>query len=604
MKKENENIKSANNENYKWKFEDIYANLDEDCRKELEEAKEIGKEITSLKGNLNNYEDILECLKLETILAKISEKAGAYTYLKYSQNMKDIETEKLSVTVGNTFSNIEKELSFVTSEILENDDEFLEKMLDDERFSKYKISLERLFKEKKHILSKKEEKILTAIGSKISYSGIYDIFTNLEMNYGEIEDSKGEKHTLTDAMYSKYLASEDRILRKNAYERLYEKYMLHNQSITEMYISHLEVIKEELKLRNYNSLLESSSLSNGVSEDVYDILLSAVNEMMEVNHRALAIKRKMCNFEKNDYHFYDIYYNPLEDNLDISFEEGKKMVLDALSVLGDDYIKVLEKAFSNNWVDVYPKEGKENGAYSLGIYDVHPYVMLNHTGSLDDVSTIAHEMGHAMHSYLSSKTQDFETPDYTIMVAEVASTVNEMLFAEYNISKEDDKKKKAKLLFDLIDRIRATLFRQTMFAEFEKYANEAIWDEKEITRDDLNAYYSDLIKKYFKDEVVESNEIMYEWSRIPHFYRPYYVYKYATGISSAIYIAKHILENGKNNEREYIEKYLDMLKSGGSKLSQDTLKIAGVDLEDKNVYKEAINYMNDKITELEGLIEE
>lgn len=591
-------------ENYNWKFEDIYEKLDEDCRKELEDAKNIGKEIVSLKGKLNNYDNILKCLKLETSLAKISEKAGSYTYLKYSQNMKDIETEKLSVTVGNTFSNIEKELSFVTSEILENDDEFLEKMLDDERFSKYKISLERLFKEKKHILSKKEEKILTALGSKISYSGIYDILTNLEMNYGEIEDSKGETHTLTDAMYSKYLASEDRTLRKNAYERLYEKYMLHNQSITEMYISHLDVIKEELKLRNYNSLLESSSLSNGVSEDVYNILISAVNEMMEVNHRALAIKRKMCNFEKNDYHFYDIYYNPLEDNLDISFEDGKKMVLDALSVLGDDYIKVLEKAFSNNWVDVYPKEGKENGAYSLGIYDVHPYVMLNHTGSLDDVSTIAHEMGHAMHSYLSSKEQDFETPDYTIMVAEVASTVNEMLFAEYNISKEEDKKKKAKLLFDLIDRIRATLFRQTMFAEFEKYANEAIWDEKEITRDDLNAYYNDLIKKYFKDEVVESNEIMYEWSRIPHFYRPYYVYKYATGISSAIYIAKHILEDGKNNEREYIEKYLDMLKSGGSKLSQDTLKIAGVDLEDKNVYKEAINYMNDKITELEGLIEE
>ena len=591
-------------ENCNWKFEDIYENLDEDCRKELEEAKNIGKEIVSLKGKLNNYDDILKCLKLETNLAKISEKAGAYTYLKYSQNMKDIETEKLSITVGNTFSNIEKELSFVTSEILENDDEFLEKMLEDDRFTKYKISLERLFKEKKHILSKKEEKILTALGSKISYSGIYDILTNLEMNYGEIEDSKGEKHTLTDAMYSKYLASEDRTLRKNAYERLYEKYMLHNQSITEMYISHLEVIKEELKLRNYNSLLESSSLSNGVSEDIYDILISSVNEMMEVNHRALAIKRKMCNFEKNDYHFYDIYYNPLEDNLDISFEEGKKMVLDALSVLGDDYIKVLEKAFVNNWVDVYPKEGKENGAYSLGIYDVHPYVMLNHTGSLDDVSTIAHEMGHAMHSYLSSKEQDFETPDYTIMVAEVASTVNEMLFAEYNISKEDDKKKKAKLLFDLIDRIRATLFRQTMFAEFEKYANEAIWDEKEITRDDLNAYYNKLIKKYFKDEVVESNEIMYEWSRIPHFYRPYYVYKYATGISSAIYIAKHILEDGKNNEREYIEKYLDMLKSGGSKLSQDTLKIAGVDLEDKNVYKEAINYMNDKITELEELIEE
>lgn len=591
-------------ENYNWKFGDIYEKLDEDCRKELEDAKNIGKEIVSLKGKLNNYDNILKCLKLETNLAKISEKAGAYTYLKYSQNMKDIETEKLSITVGNTFSNIEKELSFVTSEILENDDEFLENMLEDERFSKYKISLERLFKEKKHILSKKEEKILTAIGSKISYSGIYDILTNLEMNYGEIEDSKGEKRTLTDAMYSKYLASEDRTLRKNAYERLYEKYMLHNQSITEMYISHLEVIKEELKLRNYNSLLESSSLANGVSEDIYDILVSAVNEMMEVNHRALSIKRKMCNFEKNDYHFYDIYYNPLEDNLDISFEEGKKMVLDALSVLGDDYIKVLEKAFSNNWVDVYPKEGKENGAYSLGIYDVHPYVMLNHTGSLDDVSTVAHEMGHAMHSYLSSKEQDFETPDYTIMVAEVASTVNEMLFAEYNISKEEDKKKKAKLLFDLIDRIRATLFRQTMFAEFEKYANEAIWDEKEITRDDLNAYYSDLIKKYFKDEVVESNEIMYEWSRIPHFYRPYYVYKYATGISSAIYIAKHILEDGKNNERKYIEKYLDMLKSGGSKLSQDTLKIAGVDLEDKNVYKEAINYMNDKITELEGLIEE
>ena len=296
---------------------------------------------------------------------------------------------------------------------------------------------------------------------------------------------------------------------------------------------------------------------------------------------------------------YDLYVNPFEQEKDeITYEEAKEEVLRALSIMGDEYINKLKEAFTNNWIDVYAKPHKKGGAYSMGIYGVHPFVLLNFVNSKRDVSTIAHELGHSLHSYYSNSNQNIINADYTIMTAEVASTVNEILLSNYQIEKEKVVEKKKELLYELLEMIRATLFRQSMFAEFEKIIHEEVENGETLSSEDLNKIYYELNKKYFGNDIIVDKKIQYEWARIPHFYSDFYVYKYATGISSAISIASKIIKNGT----PYIEKYINMLKQGCSKKSIDLLKMVDVDLETKEVYEDAIDFYNEKIKELEELI--
>ena len=399
------------------------------------------------------------------------------------------------------------------------------------------------------------------------------MLTNVEFKFGNLIDENGEEIELTDSNYTLYLKSQNQNVRKQAFILMYKKYSEFINTITEMYIANVKVKSKTAKLRKYNSSLEKAVEKDDASIKVYNSLIEAIDENISANYEFLKLKKKMLNLP--ELHMYDLYVNPCEQGKDeITFEEAKQEVLNALQVLGEQYTNKLEEAFDNNWIDVYAKPNKRGGAYSMGVYGVHPFVLTNFVNSKRDVSTIAHELGHSMHSYYSNKEQGVIDANYTIMVAEVASTVNEILLADYQINHEQDKKKKAELLYELLEMIRTTFFRQAMFAEFEKIVHEKIENGIMLSSDDLNDIYYKLNQKYFGEAVKIDEQIKYEWARIPHFYIDFYVYKYATGVSAAIAIATKIL----NKEPGFVEKYIEMLKQGCSKKSIDLLKMVDVDL--------------------------
>lgn len=580
---------------YKWDLSDIYKNYDE-AIEDTKKAIEISKEIKALEGKLGNIESYVKMHKLSEKIGEIGEKVNSYCFLNYSLDMKNTEVEKNNNKIDLMWEEISDNCRYISNEEKELPDEYLLNLANVEGLHNYKRDFEDLVRFKKYMLSKKEEELLSKMGRASGMSDVYDLLTNLEMDFNDVKDKDGNKLKMDDSSYSKYLSSQDRVLRKNAFESMYRQYKLHNSSISTMYLAMAKKWAEVLKIRGYKGALESKVLGESTVK-VYDTLVKSVNDNIDINHDIIKFKKEVSGL--SDYALYDTYINSFEskDAEDIDFKDARKEVIDALNVMGDEYITVLNKAFDNRWIDVYKGENKESGAYNLGVDGVHPYVLLNYVGKPDDVSTIAHELGHAMHSYYSDKYQENGTKGYTIMVAEVASTVNEILLAEYKLKTETNIENKKAILFDLIDRIRATLIRQTMFAEFERYVHESTWNKVPLTKDDLNEKYLTLVKHYFGKDIEINDEIKYEWSRIPHFYRPYYVYTYATGITAATYISKNILER----KEEYREKYINMLKSGSKYNSLDTLKIAEVDLEDENVYNQVFEYLNEKLIELKNL---
>ena len=400
---------------------------------------------------------------------------------------------------------------------------------------------------------------------------------------------------MTDSTYTLYLKSKDQNVRIQAFNLMYKKYGEFINTITEMYISNVKAKSTIAKLRKYNSSLEEEVDNDDVSLKVYESLIETVNENISTNYKFVSLKKKMLNLQ--EIHMYDLYVNPCEQRKDeITFEDAEREVLNALQILGKEYINKLEEAFNNNWIDVYAKPNKKSGAYNMGVYGVHPFVLTNFVNSKRDVSTIAHELGHSMHSYYSNKEQNVINADYTIMVAEVASTVNEILLSDYQIKTEKDNKKKAELLYELLETIRNKLFTQAMFTEFEKIVHDKIENNVMLSSDDLNDIYYNLNKKYFGEDIVIDEQIKYKWAIIPHFYSDFY--KYCTGVSSAIAIASKIL----NKEPGFVEKYINMLKQGCSKKSIDLLKMVDVDLESKDTYKSAIEFYNQKIEELKELL--
>ena len=402
---------------------------------------------------------------------------------------------------------------------------------------------------------------------------------------------------MTDSNYTVYLKDSNENVRKQAFDLMYKKYSDFVNTITELYLANVKSTTISANLRKYKSSLEKAVIADDASIKVYEALIETINKNMDVNHKFIELKKKLLN--KNEFHMYDLYVNPFQIEKDeITFEEAKEEVLKALQIMGEEYINKLKEAFENNWVDVYAKPNKRGGAYSMGVYGVHPYVLLNFVNSKRDVSTIAHELGHSMHSYYSNREQPIIDSNYTIMTAEVASTVNEILLSDYQINNETDKNKKAELIYELLEMIRATLFRQSMFAEFEKEIHEKVENKEMLSAENLNEIYYNLNKKYFGENMIIDEEIKYEWARIPHFYTDFYVYKYATGISAAISIATKILKQGE----PFVKRYIEMLKQGCSKKSIDLLKMVDVDLEGTAIYEDAIAFYNEKINELEKLI--
>ena len=586
-------------EKYNWNLQEIFEN-EEQFKKEKEEITNILEKIKTYQGTLCATSDSLyNFYKLYEQALEKFEKVYAYGMLKYHLDMSNQDGIKIFKEVEGLGTEFSVATSFATPEITYADENKIKEYIKEERFKGYERDINDILKEKKHVLSKEEENILANFSEIISApENTFDTLTNAEFKFGTLIDENGKEVEMTDSTYTLYLKSKDRNVRKQAFNLMYKKYSEFINTITEMYISNIKAKSTTAKLRKYNSSLEKAVEHDDASLKVYESLIEAIDENISVNHDFIKLKKKMLKLD--DIHMYDLYVNPCEQGKDeITFEYAKQEVLNALQILGKEYINKLQEAFNNRWIDVYAKPNKMGGAYSMGVYGVHPYVLTNFVNSKRDISTIAHELGHSMHSYYSNREQNVINANYTIMVAEVASTVNEILLSDYQIKNEKDNKKKAELIYELLEMIRATFFRQAMFAEFEKIVHEKIENNIMLSSDDLNDIYYKLNQKYFGNDIVIDDEIKYEWARIPHFYSDFYVYKYSTGVSAAIAIATKIL----NKESSFIEKYIEMLKQGCSKKSIELLKMVDVDLESKDTYKNTIEFYDEKIKELKILLE-
>ena len=582
-----------------WNLQDIFEN-EEQLKKEKDEIVKKLEEIAKYQGILCDTSDnLFNCYKLYEQALEKFEKVYAYGMLTYHLDMSNQEGIKIFKEVENLGTEFSVKTSFITPEITYADENAIRKYISEERFKGYKRDINDILEKKKHVLSKEEENILANFSEVISApENTFDTLTNAEFKFGTLIDENGKEVELTDSTYTLYLKNKEQKVRKQAFDLMYKKYSEFVNTITEMYISNVKAKSTIAKIRKYNSSIEHAVDNDDASLKVYESLIEAVNEDMTVNYEFLKLKKKMLNLK--EMHMYDLYVNPCEQGKDeITYEEAKKEVLNALQILGKEYVNKLQEAFDNRWIDVYAKPNKRGGAYSMGVYGVHPYVLTNFVNSKRDVSTIAHELGHSMHSYYSNKEQNVINANYTIMIAEVASTVNEILLSDYQIKNEKDSKKKAELLYELLEMIRATLFRQAMFAEFEKIVHDKTENNVMLSADDLNDIYYKLNQKYFGNDVDVDEQIKYEWARIPHFYSDFYVYKYCTGVSAAISIASKII----NKEPGFVEKYIEMLKQGCSKKSIDLLKMVDVDLESKNTYKRAIDFYNQKINELNEILD-
>lgn len=583
-----------------WNLKDIFKNYEE-IREAFDKIYNGIEHLKKFKGTFKEgSQNVADCYKLLEKLLELEEKIYGYAMLNYHRDMSNQEGVKLYKRAEKMVSDFGTVASFIEPELSSLEEGKLEKYLEENEIlnKEFNKTIKDIIKNKKHILSQDVEEALSCYSEVLSSSeNIFDVLTNTEFEFQSIKDKDGKDLKVTDALFSIYLKDMDSNIRKQAFESVYSLYSKHINSITEMYLSRVKAICISSKLRHYQSSLDAVVQADDASIKVYGTLIDDVNKNLNLNYEYMNVKKKLLKLD--EIHVYDVYVNPLEaQNSNVEYSEGKQIVLNALSVMGKDYTDKIKFAMDNRWIDVNEKPNKMSGGYSMGIHTVHPYILLNYVNSSRDVSTLAHELGHTMHSYYASKNQNIINANYTIMVAEVASTVNEIILANYLINKEKDNRKKAALINEQLDTIRATLFRQSMFAEFEMDVHQRIENNESLTSKDLNNIYYNLVKKYFGGNVEIDDAIKYEWARVPHFYRCFYVYKYATGITSAIAIATKILANEPN----YVKRYIEMLSKGGKEGSLELLKSIDVDLEKEETYELAFKYFEKNLNELKRLI--
>lgn len=523
-----------------------------------------------------------------------------YAFLKYYEDTSDEKRQEYKNKVYKFYNEIIEQITFFEVELLDIDYKLIEKYVNEnEKLRKYKFYLESMFRYKKHTLSYREEQILSALSPVIGTSKeTFDIINDTDLTFDKIKDENGNMVDYSNELYTKYISSNDRRVRKDAFELLYKEYKKFKNTIASTYITNIKKDVILSRLRGYNSSLEASLYQDKVDVKVYENLIETMHNNLDKFHRYFNLKKKSLNLD--EIHMYDIYASTASDfDKEYTFDEAKKIVRNALSILGDDYIKIFDKEIEEKWVDVMPNKYKRTGAYSWGSYDSNPVLMLNYDNTLKNVGTFAHETGHSIHSYLSIKNQDYIYYDYPIILAEIASTVNEVLLADYMLKNSNDNKEKEYILNDFLELFKSTLFRQTMFAEFEKIVHEKEENNETLTEKVLSDIYYDLNKKYYGKDVISDEEIRYEWARIPHFYNSFYVYKYATGLSVACAIAKRIL----NKEPGALENYIKFLSSGSSNYPLEILKECGIDLTDKKVIEDAIDVYETYLNEYEKLID-
>ncbi len=577
-----------------WDLERIFK-TDEEFQKEIEAVRKQIDEFAKLEGHTTeNAEMFYRSITAGNEIERRLNKLYTYASMKSDEDVANTENQAKKEQVVNLYNYASSKMYFQTPELLNTEKEVIESFYQAEpKLLEHKTNIEEVYRYKPHTLPKEEEKLLSNLSSAFGNDETtYGYLTDSDLDFGTIHDENGVEVPLTDTNFSIYIKLPKREVRKEAFERLYEVYKQFQNTITATFNGAIKQNVAMAHIKHYKTSFEAALFGDELDPKVYDTLVSSVRNHLDVLHDYYRLRKEVLNLK--ELHLYDVYTNLVPDtDTKYSFETASRLVLDALKPLGDAYINDLKQAFTEGWIDIYPNKNKRGGAYSSGSYDTMPYVLLNYQDKLDDVSTLAHELGHSMHSFYTRKNQPYQYGDYPIFVAEVASTVNELLLAKHMLKVSTNKNERLAILNQLLELFKGTIYRQVMFAEFEKYAYDLVEQDEVITPDKLCKKYYELNQDYFGSDVVVDKEIAYEWEKVPHFYYHFYVYKYATGISAACHIVEGIL-SGDEAKRDA---YLKMLANGCRENPLNTLKIAGVDMTDKEVYESAIRMFADTIEE-------
>ncbi|MCH1963084.1 oligoendopeptidase F [Clostridium perfringens] len=582
----------------KWRIDKIYETPAK-WNEELNKLKEEAPKLKDFEGKLGNKEDLKAFLLLNEKLSRKLGKLYVYAHMRSHEDTSNPEMQSLVNKIDPYSAEFSSYTAYFVPEILSLKEGTIENFINEDKdLKQYKIYFEMILNEKPHILSKEVESVLASVSDCLGApESIYSMLTNSDMTFGEIVDESGRKVELTEGNYISFIKSKDRKVREAAFKLLFGTYKKYENTLATSLTSSIKNFFFESKTRKYNSSLEASLKPNNIPVEVYYNALKTVDENMDALHRYVRIKKKLLNLE--EIHMYDLYVPVIECKKEhLEYKDAISLVEEGLKPLGKEYLDIFNEGINEGWIDVYENKGKRSGAYSWGSYDTMPYVLLNYNYELNDTSTLAHEMGHSIHSYYTRKTQPYIYGDYSLFCAEVASTTNEILLIHHLIEKETDKNKKLYLINQELEQIRTTVFRQLMFAEFELKTHEAIENGESLTSEVLCKMWKDINIKYFGEDMNVDEEISIEWARIPHFYSDFYVYQYATGYAAASSFANSILLKGE----EAVEKYKGFLKAGGSMYPIDTLKMAGVDMTTSKPLKDTLDRFNELLDMLEEII--
>lgn len=583
---------------YKWDLTPIYSS-DDDWKSDLEEVKKEMIKINDYHNFIDSADNLYKFLSFNEKIERLMSKLYYYAHLNFDADTLNDKYQMMNQQILDIMHNYDELSSFVTPTFLKIDFETIKKYIEEKKeLKEYEFTLEQIYRYKNHTLSEEQEKMLSLLGKNLSNpSEAFESLTDSDLTFGDIKDEEGNVVELTESNYGKYVSSFNRDVRKKAFETLFSTYSNFKTTITTIYNGDMDANISLAKIRNYPNSLEASLYNDNVNVSVYNNLIDTVHKNLDALHDYYDLKKNILKLD--EMHIYDTYVPIVKvDKQDYTFEEAKEIVLNAIEPLGKDYKKIIENAFNQKWIDVYNNKGKRTGAYSSGFYDTYPYILLNFEGKIGDVFTLIHELGHSVHTYLSCKNNPYNLSSYKIFVTEVASTVNELLLSKYLLKTSTSKEEKLNILNRLLDLFKGTIYRQTMFAEFEKKMYELKESGNVLTSEVLCNEYYNLNELYYGKNIIVDDLIRYEWERIPHFYYNFYVYKYATGLSAACYIVESIM----NNKENAVEDYLSFLKLGGSMYPIDELKVANVDMNSPEVVESAIKMFRDTIEQFKTLI--
>jgi len=581
----------------RWRLEDLYPN-DEEWEADFRRVKDTIPQLQAFAGTLTQSPaQLAACFKLRDETGVRFERLFVYAFTRMDEDSTNATYQALHDRAQRLGVELRTAISFIEPELLQMPEERLQEYLDSPELALYRHHLEDIIRQKPHTLSPAEEAILAAAGELAQApSNIFDMFNDADLKFPAIQDEKGEWVELSYARYLRLMESTDRRVRKDAFEGLHNTYAQWRHTVTATLAASVRKDAFYARVRRYNSSLEMALHADNIPVAVYTNLIDTIRSRIDLLHRYMALRKRLLGVD--ELHVYDLLV-PLvpEADVHIPYEQACETVLKGLAPLGEEYVRIVKEGLENRWVDVLENEGKRSGAYSISAYGVHPYVLLNYEPNLDNMFTLAHEFGHAVHSYLSDATQPYVYSQYTIFVAEVASTLNEHLLLHYLLRETDNPVQRRYLINKYLDAVRGTVFRQTKFAEFEKIIHEHVEAGGALTPQFLNDTYLRLVKEYYGPELVADDAVAIEWARIPHFYRSFYVYKYATGFAAATALGQAILEEG----RPAVERYLELLRSGSSDYSLELLRRAGVDMTKPEPIHRLMDVFDQMLNELEAL---